>query len=110
MLRIDNVVDQMDISGKHPFLSKLHRPKNIPRRMATFKEQFMPEKRIGSGSGCLFHAGLAHNCDYKDLVRAVDETDHWGSDLAPGKRKRNKRAVNHLNPNIKVKGIPRDVK
>ena len=40
---------------------------------------------MGGGSGCLFHAGLAHNCDYKDLVGAVDETDHWSSDIAPGK-------------------------
>jgi len=43
-----------------------------------------PAKRQG---GCLFHGGLAHNCDYKDLVGAVDETDHWGSDLSPGKKK-----------------------
>ena len=41
--------------------------------------------RKRQGSGCLFHGGLAHNCDYKDLVGAVDEADHWGSDLSPGK-------------------------
>ena len=41
--------------------------------------------RKRKGGGCLFHGGLAHNCDYKDLVGAVDETDHWGSDMSPGK-------------------------
>ena len=45
--------------------------------------------RKRKGGGCLFHGGLAHNCDYKDLVGAVDETDHWGSDMSPGK-------VNHI--------------
>ena len=45
----------------------------------------MTFRRKRQGGGCLFHAGLAHNCDYKDLVGAVDETDHWGSDLSPGK-------------------------
>ena len=45
-------------------------------------DNFVYRKRQG---GCLFHGGLAHNCDYKDLVGAVDEADHWGSDLSPGK-------------------------
>ena len=47
------------------------------------KLQLSLQKR--KGGGCLFHGGLAHNCDYKDLVGAVDETDHWGSDMSPGK-------------------------
>ena len=42
-------------------------------------------KRRGGGGGCMFHAGLAHNCDYKDLIGAIDETDFWGSDMSPGK-------------------------
>ena len=48
-----------------------------------FTQKILFRKR--QGSGCLFHGGLAHNCDYKDLVGAVDEADHWGSDLSPGK-------------------------
>ena len=51
------------------------------------KTDYIYRKR--KGGGCLFHGGLAHNCDYKDLVGAVDETDHWGSDMSPGK-------VNHI--------------
>ena len=36
----------------------------------------------------MFHAGLAHNCDYRSLVKAFDDVDHWNSYLSPGKRKR----------------------
>jgi hypothetical protein len=36
----------------------------------------------------MFHAGLAQNCDYKDVIGAVNEVNHWGSDLSPGKRRR----------------------
>ena len=36
----------------------------------------------------MFNAGLAHNCDYRDVVGAVNEMNHWGSDLAPGRRKK----------------------
>ena len=36
----------------------------------------------------MFHAGLAHNCDYRSLVKALDDVDHWNSYLSPGKRKR----------------------
>ena len=42
-------------------------------------------KRRGS---CLFHAGLAHNCDYRDVIGAVNEASHWGSALAPGKKRK----------------------
>lgn len=36
----------------------------------------------------MFHAGLAHNCDYKSLVKAFDDVDHWNSYMSPGKKKR----------------------
>jgi len=45
-------------------------------------------KRKREGGGCIFHAGLAHNCDYKSLVRAFDDVDHWNSFMSPGKKKR----------------------
>ena len=41
-----------------------------------------------AGSNCLFHAGLAHNCDYRDVIASVNEMNHWGSNLAPGRRRR----------------------
>ena len=31
------------------------------------------------------------NCDYRDMVGAVDEVNHWGSDLTPGKKRRRRR-------------------
>jgi len=60
-----------------------NRPTNTERQGLAPNELLVPAKR--RGSGCVFHGGLAHNCDYKDLVRAVDEADHWGSELSPGK-------------------------
>ena len=39
----------------------------------------------------MFHAGLAHNCDYRDVVGAVNEVSHWGSDISPGKRRRRRK-------------------
>lgn len=48
----------------------------------------MRPKRRGS---CMFHAGLAHNCDYRDVVGAVNEVSHWGSDISPGKRRRRRK-------------------
>ena len=42
-------------------------------------------KRRGT---CMFHAGLGQNCDYRDMVGAVDEVNHWGSDMAPGRRRK----------------------
>jgi len=42
----------------------------------------------------MFHAGLAHNCDYRSLVKAFDDVDHWNSYLSPGKRKRSDASSN----------------
>ena len=41
-----------------------------------------------ANTNCLFHAGLAHNCDYRDIIASVNEMSYWGSDLAPGKRRK----------------------
>jgi hypothetical protein len=30
---------------------------------------------------------MAHNCDLKDVVSAVDEAKYWGSYMSPGKRR-----------------------
>jgi len=37
---------------------------------------------------CYFNAGMSHNCDYKELVGAVDEANYWSSELTPGRRRR----------------------
>ena len=31
---------------------------------------------------------MSHNCDYKELVGAVDEANYWSSELTPGRRRR----------------------
>eukprot|EP00095_Tigriopus_kingsejongensis_P003432 maker-scaffold110_size354795-snap-gene-2.22 protein:Tk03432 transcript:maker-scaffold110_size354795-snap-gene-2.22-mRNA-1 annotation:"PREDICTED: uncharacterized protein LOC100906079" len=56
-------------------------------------QQFGEPSRPKRRGSCLFHAGLAHNCDYRDVVGAVNEITHWGSANAPGKRRR-KRSIN----------------
>ncbi|XP_065351395.1 uncharacterized protein LOC135946877 isoform X1 [Cloeon dipterum] len=38
-------------------------------------------------SGCFLNGGMAHNCDLKDVVSAVDEAKYWGSYMSPGKRR-----------------------
>ena len=55
----------------------------------------------------MFNAGLAHNCDYRDVVGAVNEMNHWGSDLAPGRRK--KRDAGHQMVNGKQMDIGRQM-
>ena len=60
---------------------------HIPYDIKTVVVASIHRKRGGSSS-CLFNAGLAHNCDYRDVVGAVNEMNHWGSDLAPGKRRK----------------------
>jgi len=36
-------------------------------------------RKRAASSSCLFNAGLAHNCDYRDVIGAVNEVNHWGS-------------------------------
>ena len=43
-----------------------------------------------ANTNCLFHAGLASNCDFRDVISAVNEMNYWGSDMTPGKKKRSK--------------------
>merc|ERR1712061_263256 len=45
-----------------------------------------PYKR--GGSNCMFNAGLAHNCDYRDVIASVSDMGHWGSALSPGRRRK----------------------
>lgn len=37
---------------------------------------------------CYFNAGMSLNCDYKELVGAVDEANYWSSEQTPGRRRR----------------------
>ncbi|TRY73958.1 hypothetical protein TCAL_11345 [Tigriopus californicus] len=64
-----------------------------------FGEPSRPKRR----GSCLFHAGLAHNCDYRDVVGAVNAITHWGSDSGPGKRRRKRSIQQHATDQI----IPR---
>jgi len=60
------------------------------RKQALLQQQVLghPKDKRGKRGGCVLHAGLAHNCDYRDVIGAVNEMSHWGSEFAPGKRRR----------------------
>merc|ERR1711915_889101 len=43
--------------------------------------------RLRRGLDCIINAGLSHNCDYRDAIGAVEESQYWGYS-SPGKRSR----------------------
>nr|UES72866.1 calcitonin A [Carausius morosus] len=43
---------------------------------------------------CYVNAGLSHGCDYKDVIRAIDEEKYWRSVNSPGRRRRRAAEVN----------------
>ena len=51
------------------------------------KSLFQPE-HIDDGRPLRSQLIFDQNCDYRDMVGAVDEVNHWGSDLTPGKKRR----------------------
>ncbi|CAG2103502.1 unnamed protein product [Medioppia subpectinata] len=38
---------------------------------------------------CYINAGMNHNCDFKDLISAMNARRFWESTHSPGRRKRN---------------------
>jgi len=65
------------------YLNEINR---LRRHMAAVTTPPSPYKR--GGSNCLFNGGLAHNCDYRDVIASVNDMGHWGSALSPGKRRK----------------------
>lgn len=43
---------------------------------------------------CYINAGMTHNCDFKDLLSAMNARRFWESQHSPGRKKRNT-----INPN-----------
>ncbi|XP_057377643.1 uncharacterized protein LOC130699321 [Daphnia carinata] len=37
---------------------------------------------------CYFNAGMSHSCDYNEVLRTVDDVNHWSSDDTPGRRRK----------------------
>lgn len=37
---------------------------------------------------CYFNAGMSHNCDYNEVLKTVDDVNHWSSDSTPGRRRK----------------------
>lgn len=78
--RISELLDLLGMMGRRRTVAE-----DRSRRLF----QAPPTKGFSKRRGtCMFHAGLGQNCDYRDMVGAVDEVNHWDSDLAPGKKRR----------------------
>jgi len=69
-------------------VKRLRDRSNKIRQEAASRHIPVPQNYKRANTNCLFHAGLAHNCDFRDVISAVNEMSYWGSDLAPGKKKR----------------------
>ncbi|KAI9555118.1 hypothetical protein GHT06_017633 [Daphnia sinensis] len=37
---------------------------------------------------CYFNAGMSHSCDYNEVLKTVDDVNHWSSDYTPGRRRK----------------------
>merc|ERR1712156_52211 len=70
-------------------VKRLRDRSNKIRQEAASRQIPVQQNYKRANTNCLFHAGLAHNCDFRDVISAVNEMSYWGSDLAPGKKKRN---------------------
>merc|ERR1711973_170185 len=69
-------------------VKRLRDRSNKIRQEAASRQIPVQQNYKRANTNCLFHAGLAHNCDFRDVISAVNEMSYWGSDLAPGKKKR----------------------
>jgi len=70
-------------------VKRLRDRSNKIRQEAASRQIPVQQNYKRANTNCLFHAGLAHNCDFRDVISAVNEMNYWGSDLSPGKKKRN---------------------
>jgi len=80
--RYKDITDDYDVELER-YLNEINR---LRRHMAAVTTPPSPYKR--GGSNCLFNGGLAHNCDYRDVIASVNDMGHWGSALSPGKRRK----------------------
>merc|ERR1712226_1377449 len=80
----DHHKDESDDGYNYELERYLNEINRLRRHMAAVTTPPSPYKR--GGSNCLFNGGLAHNCDYRDVIASVNDMGHWGSALSPGKR------------------------
>lgn len=87
-------LDEKD-SDLNRYMWEVQRLRDLSHRMAITKSpQPTPQNYKRANTNCLFHAGLAHNCDYRDVIASVNEMSYWGSDLAPGKKRKKRSTKN----------------
>jgi len=88
---IDDIIDEERNENLFRYLLEVKRLRDRSskiRKEAARHQNPVQQNYKRANSNCLFHAGLAHNCDFRDVITAVNEMSYWGSDLAPGKKKR----------------------
>lgn len=44
---------------------------------------------------CYFNAGMSHSCDYNEVLKTVDDVNHWSSDYTPGRRRKRQPITTH---------------
>lgn len=37
---------------------------------------------------CYFNAGMSHSCDYKEVLKSVDDANYWSNEYTPGRRRK----------------------
>merc|ERR1712156_10627 len=87
----DDLVDDERTENLFRYLLEVKRLRdrsNKIRQEAARRQVPVQQNYKRANTNCLFHAGLAHNCDFRDVISAVNEMSYWGSDLSPGKKKR----------------------
>merc|ERR1712228_707954 len=92
----DDLVDDERTENLFRYLLEVKRLRdrsNKIRQEAARRQVPVQQNYKRANTNCLFHAGLAHNCDFRDVISAVNEMSYWGSDLSPGKKKRTQPAL-----------------
>merc|ERR1711981_165661 len=88
---IDDLIDEERNENLFRYLLEVKRLRdrsNKIRQEAARRQIPVQQNYKRANTNCLFHAGLASNCDFRDVISAVNEMSYWGSDLSPGKKKR----------------------
>jgi len=90
---VDDIIDEERNGNLLRYLLEVKRLRdrsNKIRQEAARRQIPVQQNFKRANTNCLFHAGLASNCDFRDVISAVNEMNYWGSDMTPGKKKRSK--------------------
>ena len=70
--------DRKKVSSESQFLSQIVPPSPaIAHHQASKRGGKLFNKRTRKYTGCHINLGLGHNCDYREAIGAVRESQHW---------------------------------